>query len=95
MEFSCVVEDSKLLLFVVNDTFADKQSVIDKGFIQHAIPEDSWPSTRIRNLTATASTKYNNTEIKCFATNFVNELNSSTGILLVQGKLLLRLISLY
>ena len=96
VEFTCVVVDSDLLSFIVNGTAAGKQSVINEGFIQLGI-EDINPTTRRRNLTATALTQYNNTEIQCLAIEFGNPEHpiSDTGILLVQGKLLLRLISLY
>ena len=75
---------------------ATEQSVIDKGFIQIGI-EDIDPTTRRRNLTATALTQYNNTEIQCVAIEFgkAKQKLSNNGTLLVQGKLLLRLISLY
>ena len=96
MKFSCVAVDSDLLSFFVNGTVATEQSVIDKGFIQLGI-EDIDPTTRRRNLTATALTQYNNTKIQCIAIEFGNsELQlSDNGTLLVQGKLILRLISLY
>ena len=97
MEFSCVVVDSELLSFKVNGTAADKQSVMNEGFIQLG-NEDIDLTTSRRNLTATALTQYNNTEIQCVAITFTNsnqQLFSDTGILLVQGKLLLRPISLY
>ena len=90
MEFRCVVVDADILSFVVNDTSACLQSVMNKGFKQ------SINKTR-GDLTATALTQYNNTKIKCAATRIKGNKhrNSSIGILLVQGKLLLRLISLY
>ena len=96
VEFSCVVVDSHLLSFIVNGTDASDQSVINEGFIQLGI-EDIDPTTTRRNLTATALTQYNNTEIQCVAVKFgiFEHPISDTGMLLVQGKLLLRLISLY
>ena len=95
MEFSCVAVDSFLLSFFVNGTVASQESVFDKDFMQLGT-EFIDPSTTRRNLTATALTQYNNTEIQCVVTDFVNPgLFSHIGILLVQGKLLLRLISLY
>ena len=89
MEFSCVVVDSDFLSFIVNDTAASEQSVINEGFIQLGI-EDINLTIKRRNLTATALTQYNNTEIKCLALKFGNPENpiSDIGILLVQGKLL-------
>ena len=97
MEFSCVVVDSFLLSFFVNGIAASNQSVIDKGFIQLGT-EDIDPTTRRTNLTATALTQYNNTEIQCVAFDIGNakqQLLSDIGILLVQGKLLSRPISFY
>ena len=96
MEFSCVAVDSNLLSFLVDGINAAEQSVIDKGFKQLGI-EDIDPTTRRRNLTATALTQYNNTEIQCVAIEFgkAKQKLSNNGTLLVQGKLLLRLISLY
>ena len=96
MEFSCVAVDLDILSFLVDSIPASEQSVIDKGFIQLGT-EDIDATTRRRNLTATALTQYNNTEIQCIAIEFGNsELQlSDNGTLLVQGKLLLRLISLY
>ena len=88
VEFSCVAV-TDFITYRVNDTIASEQIIIDQGFIQLGI-KDINPTTRRRNLTATALTKYNNTEIQCVATDFVNPaLFSDTGLLLVQGKLLL------
>ena len=68
---------------------ASEQSAIDKGFMQLGT-EDIDTTTARRNLTVTVLTQYNNTEIQCLATDFVNQgLLGDTGILLVQGKLLL------
>ena len=96
VEFSCVAVDSHLLSFMVNGTDAGEQRVINEGFMQLGV-EDIDPTTTRRNLTATALTQYNNTEIQCVAVKFGNSEYpiSDTGILLVQGKLLLRPISLY
>ena len=96
MKFSCVAVDSELILLCVNGTFASYQSVIDKGFMELGI-EDIDSTTRRINLTATALTQYNNTEIRCYAFNYNNTVTnfSDIGILLVQGKLSLRPISLY
>ena len=96
MEFSCVARDSNSIHYIVNGTTADNQSIIDKGFIQLGT-EDIDSTTRRRSLTATALTQYNNTEIQCVAIEFGNPEQpiSHIGILLVQGKLLFRPISLY
>ena len=96
VKFSCVVVDSDLLSFTVNGSYADIPCIMNKGFRQLVI-ELINPTTQTRNLTATALTQYNNTKIQCLAIEFGNpeQLISDTGTLLVQGKLLLRLISLY
>ena len=95
VEFSCVAVEVDLLSFFVNGTAANEQSVIDKGFIELGT-EDIDSTTRRINLTATALTQYNNTEIECFAIDIgIDPIFSDVGILLVQGKLLLRPISLY
>ena len=96
VEFSCVAVEADLLSFFVDSFAASEQSVVDKGFIQLGT-EDIDPTTRRRNLTATALTQYNNTEIQCVAFEIGNseQPRSYIGILLVQGKLLLRPISLY
>ena len=96
MEFSCIAVEADLLTFFVNSTTASEQSIIDKGFIQLGT-EDIDLTTRRINLTATALTQYNNTEIQCVAIDIgkPEQLFSHIGILLVQGKLLLRPISLY
>ena len=75
---------------------ASEQSVIDNGFIQLGT-EDIDSTTTRRNLTATALTQYNNTKIQCVAFDIGNAKQqlSDNGTLLVQGKLLLRLVSLY
>ena len=96
VEYSSIAVDSDLLSFFVNGIAASDQSVIDKGFIQLGM-EDIDATRRRRNLTATALIQYNNTEIQYLAFDIGNaqQLLSDIGILLVQGKLLLRLIFLY
>ena len=98
MEFSCVTVDSDpiLILYLVNGTTANEQNIIDKGFIELGIDNIN-PTTQIRNLTATALTQYNNTKIQCVAIEFGNpeQPMSDNGTLLVQGKFLLRPVSLY
>ena len=98
MEFSCVAVEADILLFFVDGISATEQSVTDKGFIQLGT-EDIDSTTRRTNLTATALTQYNNTKIQCLAIEFnidnPKQLFSNNDTLLVQGKLLLRLVSLY
>ena len=96
VEFSCVAVEADILAFLVDCIDSSDQSVFDKGFIQLGI-EYIDSTTRRRNLTATALTQYNNTKIQCVAIDFgkLEQLISDNGTLLVQGKLLLRLISLH
>ena len=96
VEFSCVAVEADVLSFLVDGIAASEQKVTDKGFIQLGT-EDINATTRRRNLTVTALTKYNNTEIQCVAFDIGNAKQqlSDNGTLLVQGKLLLRLISIY
>ena len=96
MEFNCIAVKANLIVFFVNDTSASEQSVGDRGFIQQLI-EDLNATTRRRNLTATALTEFNNTEVYCRAWNFVGSNNvftvlSNTAILLVQGKVFISMI---
>ena len=67
------------------------QSVIDESCIELGIENIDPTTTRI-NLTATALTKYNNTEIQCVAFDIGNAKQqlSDIGIILVQGKLSFR-----
>ena len=86
VEFNCVAVEASLIVFFVNGTSASEQSVVDKGFIQQ-LTEDLNETTIRRNLTATATTKYNNTEVNCVAWNIeFFTVVSKTAILLVQGK---------
>ena len=96
MEFSCVVVEADFVAFFVDGISATEQSVIDKGFIQLGIQYIDATTTR-RNLTATALTQYNNTKIQCVAIDFgkLEQLISDNGTLLVQGKFILRPISLH
>ena len=65
MEFSCVAIDSDLLSFF-DVTDASQESVTNEGFMQLGI-EVIDSTTRKINVTATALTQYNNTEIQCVA----------------------------
>ena len=95
VEFSCVAINLDILSFLVDGIAATERSVIDKGFIE-LVTEDIDPTTRRRNLTATALTQYNNTKIQCVIFDIGNaeQQLSDNGTLFVQGKLLLRLVSL-
>ena len=91
VEFSCIVttNNSILFLYTVNDTYANEQRIIDLGFIELGITNVN-STTKIRNLTATALTQYNNTEIQCvvFVIGKPLQVFSDVGLLLVKGKLL-------
>ena len=87
MEFNCIAVKANLIVFFVNDTSASEQSVGDKGFIQQLI-EDLNATTRRRNLTATALTEFNNTEIQCVAIDNNQPsmpMYSDIAVLLIQG----------
>ena len=88
MKFGCVAVEADVLAFFVNDTAASEQIVIDKGFIE--LGAEVIDCRIERNLTATALTEYNNTEIQCLAIDVEQQLHvfSDNGTLLVQGKLL-------
>ena len=75
----------------MNGTSAGEQSVIDKGFIQLWI-ENIDDTTQRTNLTATALTQYNNTEIQCRAI-VIGSVSSDYATLLVQGKAIINKLS--
>ena len=96
VKFRCVALEADVVTFFVNGTGASQESVTNEGFMELGTEDIDSTITR-RNLTATALTQYNNTEIQCLAIEIGNpeQLFSDNGTLLVQGKFLLRLISLY
>ena len=76
--------------WLVNETRADEQTVIDKGFIEGGV-NDINETTRERKLTATALTQYTNTNITCRALNTMNGVGvmfSEPAVLLVQGNII-------
>ena len=76
--------------WLVNETRADEQTVIDKGFMQGGI-NDINETTRERTLTAIGFTNYTNTNITCRAVNLVNDFGvmfSEPAVLLVQGNII-------
>ena len=86
--WQCKAKRSDEIQFLVNNTFASEKSVNDKGFVQTVL-EDVNNTTQRINLTATALTQYNNTEIQCAAfiiSGNATVLLSNIGNLLVQGK---------
>ena len=88
MEFSCVAIATEIL-FYVNETSASDSIVADKGFdLLHA--DEVNDTTSQRNLTATALTQYDNTEVYCVALIVVSRteiksIPSDVAILRVQG----------
>ena len=88
VEFSCVAIATEIIFFV-NETSASDLIVANKGFHQ-LLADEVNDTTLRRNLTATALTQYNNTEIQCVALIFVslmetNTVASDVAILRVQG----------
>ena len=84
VEFTCTANNTDTVTYRVNDTSAVIQSVISKGFIQLGSEEVDSLTTR-RNLTATVSSLYNNTEIFCIALGSPMNVDSEIANLLVQG----------
>ena len=87
VQFSCVVVAEEIDYFV-NNTPTNEQNIVDAGF-EESIVEFLNDTTRRLNLTATALSQYNNTEIYCRGLNTMMSLGQSvseTAILLVQGK---------
>lgn len=74
------------ILFRVNETFANEQSVADKGFTQSS--EVVLNSVGSRNLTANPSIIYNNTNITCLGIKKspLSIVTSDIALLLVQGE---------
>ena len=88
--FHCIAKADEVIFFV-NDTPADGQVVVNKGFIESTITEIN-ETTRERTLSATASIQYNNTSIICRALSSVSIINvkavlSDPALLLVKGKI--------
>ena len=82
VEFTCTVNDSESLQYIVNDTLASLESVTSKGFKQLSSDELA-PRVFRRNLSVTVSSLYNNTEIWCRAVGSI--ANSNKATLTVQG----------
>ena len=91
VQFSCVVAAEEINYFV-NETATNQPDIIQAGFIESTI--DFLNATTLRlNLTATALSQYNNTEVYCRGLNTVGQISllefSEVAVLLVQGKLLI------
>ena len=90
VQFSCVVVAEEINYFI-NDTATNDPNIAEAGFIESKV--DILNTTTLRlNLTATASSQYNNTKVYCRGLNtdgqtpFLNY--SDVAVLLVQGKLI-------
>ena len=86
VEFSCVAIATEIIFFV-NETSAS--IIANKGFTQ-LLADEVNDTTLRRNLTATALTQYDNTEVYCVALIFfsptkINSIPSDVAILRVQG----------
>ena len=64
VQLTCIAINASLVLFEVNGTSASEQSDIDKDLIQLWI-ENIDDAVQRTNLTPSALTHYNNTEIQC------------------------------
>ena len=96
VRFSCSAINASLVLFEVNGTSASQGSVVAKGFIQVWI-ENSDDTIQRTNLTATALTQYNSTEVQCrtIVIGSGSEIFSDHATLLVQGKAIINEYSNY
>ena len=90
VQFSCVVVADEIDYFV-NQTATNKQNIVDAGFKESTV-DNLNDTTRRLNLTATALSQYNNTEVLCRGLNTVGIMTfptfSEVAVLLVQGKLI-------
>ena len=90
VQFSCVVVAEEIDYFV-NNTPTNIQNIVDAGFKESTV-DNLNDTTRRLNLTATALSQYNNTEVFCRGLNTVGLMTfpafSQVAVLLVQGKLI-------
>ena len=90
VQFSCVVVAEEIDYFV-NNTPTNIQNIVDAGFKESTV-DNLNDTTRRLNLTATALSQYNNTEVLCRGLNTVGLMTfpafSQVAVLLVQGKLI-------
>ena len=90
VEFSCTVIAEEIDIFV-NDTATNEQNIIQAGFIESQDILNA--TTRRLNVTATALSQYNNTEVYCRGLNTLDMMTfpalSEVAVLLVQGKLII------
>ena len=97
VQFSCVAVAEEINYFV-NNTATNQQNIIDAGFTESGVDILN-DTTRRLNLTATALSQYNNTEVLCRGLNTVGLMTfptfSEVAVLLVQGKLITTYSPLY
>ena len=97
VQFSCVIVAEEIDYFV-NNTPANIQNIVDAGFKESTV-DNLNDTTRRLNLTATAMSQYNNTEVLCRGLNTVGIMTfpafSEVAVLLVQGKLITTYSPLY
>ena len=97
VQFSCVAVAEEINYFV-NNTATNEQNIIDAGFTESGVDILN-DTTRRLNLTATALSQYNNTEVLCRGLNTVGLMTfptfSEVAVLLVQGKLITTYSPLY
>ena len=90
VQFSCVVVAEEIDYFV-NNTPTNIQNIVDAGFKESTV-DNLNDTTRRLNLTATALSQYNNTEVHCRGLNSIDGKTFATyseaAVLLVQGKLI-------
>ena len=89
VQFSCVVVAEEINYFI-NDTATNDPNIAEAGFIESKVDILNITTLRL-NLTATASSQYNNTKVYCRGFNPVHLSlkESEVAVLLIQGKLLL------
>ena len=97
VQFSCVVVAEEIDYFV-NNTPTNQQNIVDAGFKESTV-DNLNDTTRRLNLTATALSQYNNTEVLCRGLNTVGLMTfpafSQVAVLLVQGKLITNILNSY
>ena len=75
--------------FLVNETATNKPNIYQAGFIESTVDNLNATTQRL-NLTATALSQYNNTEVLCRGINTVGLMTftvfSEVAVLLVQGE---------
>ena len=94
VQFSCVVVADEIDYFV-NNTPTNQQNIDDAGFKESTV-DNLNDTTRRLNLTATALSQYNNTNVSCRGMNTVGSKGysaySEVAVLLVQGKFIITII---